>query len=157
MRCVDDVEVPRHLPPTDSEDENLHRQVHVNGKGFRHRSHCAIEWGEVSAFAAHLEVHVIVGGPGIEPARAGLVGESNAVLALADVLVDVGGVVRHRLAEDVGREFDGDVERGGAVAVGSGAQCVDGEQSPERRARARERGGVIGANRGRRFPLAACE
>ena len=85
----------------------------------------------MSAFAAHLEVHVIVGGPGIEPARAGLVGESNAVLALADVLVDVPRVVRHRRSEDLRRQPDREIKRGGALAVGNGAESVDREQSSE--------------------------
>ena len=153
MGCVDDVEVAGHLSPPDGEDKNLHRHVDVNDKSLRHRSHRAVEWCEVSALAAHLEVQVIVGRRGIEPTRAGFVGESNTVLALADILVDVRGVVRHRRSEDLRRQPDCEIKRGRALTVGKRAESIDREQSSECCACPWEARAVIGADLWRRFPL----
>src|SRR5205085_5139873 len=154
---VDYIEVAGHLRPTDGEDQNLHRHVEVNRERFRHRANRPFYRSEVPAFAAQLEVHVVVGRPGIEPTRSGFVGEGDTIPALADVLIDVSRVVRHRRLENLRRQLDCNLERGRPIAVRRGAEGVDAEQPAECGGGAGEAGRVIRSDGGGGFSFAAGE
>src|SRR5689334_6633871 len=83
---VDQLEVADHLAPADGEEQDLHRHVEMDAEVLRHWPYRALERSEVAVPAAHLEVHVVIGCPGIEPARAGRIDERDPIFPFADVL-----------------------------------------------------------------------